>query len=176
MAKVTQEFQSAPMGKRVLLPTVFAFTAVTVGAVASLCVALLAVPRGSATDRLAAAVAPFAALAIILPIFLFERSRVSRFRIEENCLVLGKKRFPLEGALEVRRDPDAMRWAVKVFANGGLGSLRGSFRSRRLGKFYAFMTGTENAVVVRWPDRTVVVSPADTEFFMLCARTAAGIR
>jgi len=176
MAKVTQEFQSAPMGGRVLVPTIFAFAAVTIGLAANLVIALRVVPREPAAERLLAAFAPFAAIGLLLPIFLFERAKVSRFKIDENCLVLRKKRFPLEGAVEVRRDPDVMKWAVKVFANGGLGSLRGSFRSRRMGKFYAFMTGTENAVVVRWPDKTVVVSPADTEFFMLCVRSAAAIR
>jgi hypothetical protein len=163
MATVTQEFQSAPMGKRVLIPTVISFAAVVLVLLVNPLIAFKAV-------------SPFVALGVVLPMFLFERSKVSRFRIDENCLVLGKKRFPLQGAVEVRRDPDAMKWAIKLFANGGLGSLRGSFRSRRLGKFYAFMTGTENAVVVRWPDKTVVVSPADPEFFIYSARSAAGIR
>jgi hypothetical protein len=176
MATVIQEFQSAPMGKRVLIPTVISFAAVVLVLLVNLLIAFKAIPKDSATDRVALAVSPFVVLGIVLPMFLFERSKVSRFRIDENCLVLGKKRFPLQGAVEVRRDPDAMKWAIKLFANGGLGSLRGSFRSRRLGKFYAFMTGTENAVVVRWPDKTVVVSPADPEFFIYSARSAAGIR
>jgi hypothetical protein len=164
------------MGARVLVPTIFSFAVVTIGLLASVFVALRAGPREPASERLIVAFTPFTAIGFILPIFLFERARVSHFKIDENCLVLGKKRFPLEGAVEVRRDPDVMKWAIKVFANQGLGSLRGTFRSRRMGKFYAFMTGTENAVVVRWPDKTVVVSPADTEFFVLCARSAAGIR
>ena len=38
------------------------------------------------------------------------------------------------------------------------------------------MTGTEYAVIVRWPDKVVAVSPADTEFFIFSAQKAAGLR
>jgi len=57
-----------------------------------------------------------------------------------------------------------------------VGSIRGSFRSKRLGKFYAFVTDTEKAVVLRWPDKAVAVSPMDTEFFIHMARSAGGLR
>lgn len=177
MAMITQEFPSAPMGRRVLGPTVFSFGILLAGLLYNVVLAFGGrSPAMKAVDRFAVAVAPLAGLAVTVPLFLFERSKVSRFRIEENTLVLGSKRFPLQGLSGVGRDPDVMRWAIKTFANGGLGSIRGSFRSKRLGKFYAFMTGTENAVVLRWPDRTVAVSPADPEFFMLLVRSAAGLR
>ncbi len=177
MATITQEFPSAPLGGRVVGPTVMTFLVLAAVFVFNVVFSIVGVPRRTPTgDRAWVALAPLVGFLATVPVFLYERSKVSRFRIEENCLVLGSKRFPLQGLLEVRRDPEVMRWAIKVFANGGLGSLRGSFRSRRLGKFYAFMTGTENAVVLRWPDKTVAVSPADPEFFMLTVRSAAGLR
>lgn len=176
MATITQEFQSAPMGKRVLVPTLFSFGIIFAAAVFNLGLAIMGMPRRTTSDRVAVVLAPFAAMVVVLPMYLYERAKVSRFRIDDNVLVLGSKRFPLEGAVEVRQDPEVMRWAIKIIANGGLGALRGTFRSKRMGKFYAFMTGTEKAVVVRWPDKTVVVSPADPEFFILSVRSAARIR
>jgi hypothetical protein len=176
MATVTQEFHSAPMGKRVLFPTVFTFSILGAVLAFNVLFVLRGLRREPFTDRITVALAPLVGLSVVVPIFLFERAKVARFRIEENCLVLGRKRFPLEGVVEVQRDPEVMRWAIKQFANGGLGSLRGSFRSKRLGKFYAFMTGTENAVILRWPDKVVAVSPADPEFFIYSVRSAAGLR
>lgn len=176
MATVTQEFESAPMGKRVLYPTIMAFGVISVGFLFNIGLASLGLANKPPMDRVIVALTPLLGFAIILPIFLFERSKVARFRIDDNCLVLGLKRFPLEGATSVERDPEVMCWAIKIIANGGLGSLRGSFRSKRMGKFYAFLTGTENAVVIKWPDKTVAVSPMDTEFFILSAKSAAGLR
>ena len=101
------------------------------------------------------------------------RATTARFSIEDNVLVFAKKRYPLQGVVSVDRDPEILRGAVRLMGNGGLGAIRGRFWSKRIGKFEAFMTGTENAVVVRWPDRVVAVSPSDTEFFISCVRSAA---
>ena len=176
MATITQEFQSAPMGRRVLGPSIASFSILFAVLAVNVVVAFGGLSRNAARDKLLAALAPLVGLPVMVPMFLIERSRVSRFRIDENCLVLGSKRFPLQGVVSVDRDPECMRRARKVIANAGLGALRGTFRSKRMGKFYAFMSGTENAVVVRWPDRVVAVSPADTEFFILSVRSAAGLR
>jgi PH (Pleckstrin Homology) domain-containing protein len=176
MATVNQVFQSAPMGRRVIASAILAFAIPFAAVAACALVAAKQMPRRApVAAKAAATLAPLAALLVVAPIYLFERSKVSQFRIEMNCLVLGSKRFPLEGLVEVRRDPEIMRRAIKTFGNGGLGAIRGRFRSKRIGKFYAFMTGTENAVVLRWPDKVVAVSPADPEFFIYSARSAAGI-
>jgi len=177
MATVNQVFQSAPMGRRVIAPLIIAAAAILAAVGVNYFVVLRQMPMGApAPTRAIASFAPLIALFIVFPLFLFERSRASQFGIEMNCLVLGRKRFPLEGLIQVNRDPEIMRWAVRVFGNGGLGSIRGRFWSKRVGTFYAFMTGTENAVVLRWPDKVVAVSPADPEFFIYSARLAAGLR
>jgi hypothetical protein len=76
----------------------------------------------------------------------------------------------------VTRDREVLHRARKIWGNGGLGAIRGRFKSKRIGKFDAFLTDTDHAVVLRWPDKTVAVSPADPEFFILIARSAAGLR
>jgi hypothetical protein len=177
MVAVNQVFQSAPMGRRVIAPMVF---------IAPVILAVIAVnywfvhrQMPSHTPPVAKVVVsftPLVALLAMFPVFLYERSKTSHFSIETNCLVLGRKRFPLEGLVDAGRDPDVMRWAIRIVGNGGLGSIRGRFWSKRLGRFYAFLSGTENAVVLRWPDKVVAVSPADPEFFIHSARAAAGLR
>jgi hypothetical protein len=165
------------MGRRVIAPMIMVGAIIVVGtAVNAIAVGRHMQAGAPPVAKSIAVLSPLVALLFVVPVFLFERSRTSRFSIEENCLVLGKKRFPLEGLVEVGRDPNVMRWAVKRFGNSGLGSIRGRFWSRRVGRFYAFLTGTENAVVLRWPDKVVAVSPADPEFFIYSAKSAAGLK
>jgi hypothetical protein len=181
MATVNQSFQSAPMGRRIVATTILSLAVIFVMFVANLAIAARMLPMHSAAKAGGiVALAPPAVLLVVMLVgisaFFFERSRVSQFRIEENCLVLGRKRFPLGGLAGVARDDAVLHRAIKVWGNGGLGSVRGSFRSKRLGKFYAFMTDAEKAVVLRWPDKVVAVSPVDPEFFIFTVRSAAGLR
>jgi hypothetical protein len=177
MATINQEFQSAPMGGRVVFTVVLAFGIVMAAVVFNAVAVAGKLMKGRPTsDRTIVTLAPLVGLLITAPVFFYERSKISRFAIMDNVLELGRKRYPLEGMVAAARDPDVLRWAVRVFGNGGLGSIRGRYWSKRVGKFEAFLTGTENAVVLRWPDRVVAVSPADPEFFISCAKSAAGIR
>lgn len=165
------------MGRRVIAPMVISAVVILFAVGFSYFFAFSHMRSGAAHTTLSiASFAPLVALFIVFPVFLLERSKASQFGIEMNCLVLGRKRFPLEGLTEASRDPHIMRWAVRVVGNGGLGSIRGRFWSKRMGTFYAFMTGTENAVVLRWPDKVVAVSPADPEFFIYSAKLAAGLK
>jgi Bacterial PH domain len=176
MANVYQEFQSAPMGRRTILPLVSAIFCVVIFVTVNGFVMSPSGHRPTPESRLIIALAPLVGLVFAVPMFYVERSRVSRFSITENSLVLLKKSYPLTGLVSVERDPKIMCWAFKTRGNGGLGAIRGRFWSKRVGKFDAFLTGTENAVVLRWPDRTVAVSPADPDFFITCAKSAAGLR
>jgi hypothetical protein len=194
MATVNQEFQSAPAGRRVVAQMFFGFGAMLVAFVFAVGIAYHR-QRGHplfSTEWILSLFFPFLGILLALPAFLRERARIAQFRIEENVLVLGKERFPLEGLVEVARDPQVLRRARRAFAGqavirrlrapgtsngqGKFCSIIGTFKSERLGKFYAFLSGTENAVVLRWPDKAVAVSPADAEFFIYMARSAAGLR
>jgi hypothetical protein len=177
MTTVNQEFQSGPMGRRCVRITMIAFgTIVALVLVNVFFTGRWMGPRATSRSHMIADIAPLAGLLIAVPAFFFERSKVSRFSIAENSLVLAKKSYPLAGLVSVERDPKIMCWAFKKYGNDGLGAIRGRFWSKRVGKFEAFLTGTENAVVLRWPDRVVAVSPADPEFFITCARSAGGLR
>ena len=175
MAAVTHEFESAPAGGRMIGKLVVVLLALA-GAMA----AVIAVQRASggmpAAARAVSILAPAVALAVMIPMYFLERSRIARFTIEDGCLVLGRRRYPLAGLTEAARDPHVLSWAFRIRGNGGLGAIRGQYWSRRIGKFEAFMTDPAKAVILRWPDRTVAVSPDDPEFFLYCVRSATGVR
>lgn len=83
-------------------------------------------------------------------------------------------RLPLRDLREVRHVPKAMDGSVRTFGNGGLFSFSGRYRSRQLGAYRAYVTDPQRTVVLRFGDRTVVVSPADPARFVaelgsLCA-------
>lgn len=63
-------------------------------------------------------------------------------------------------------DPDAMKGSIRTFGNGGLFSFTGRYKSKKLGHYRAFVNKAANAVVLRFPDRTVVLSPGDPAAFV----------
>lgn len=72
----------------------------------------------------------------------------------------------LDGLEAVAADPGAMIGSKRLFANGGLFSFCGRFRSRRLGIYRAFATDPNRSVILRWAQRTVVITPDDPERFV----------
>jgi hypothetical protein len=80
-------------------------------------------------------------------------------------------RLPLHGLRSVSGDVDAFRGAWRLFGNGGLFSFTGEFWSRKLGRFRALATDPERAVVLRWPKRTIVITPHDPQQFIMRAGT-----
>src|ERR1035438_10552840 len=118
MTSVNQDFQSAPAGRRVVVTMIAVFFGLFGAIAVNAAFAFKALhAHSSPANRTAAVLAPLVGLLVVLPVFLFQRSRIARFRIEENCLVLGRKRYPLEGLVDVARDPGILRWAFKIAGN-----------------------------------------------------------
>ncbi len=80
--------------------------------------------------------------------------------------LLWTTQLPLSGLESARFEPDAMRGSIRTFGNGGLFSFTGRFRSKALGPYRAYVTDPQQTVVLRFPARTVVVSPATPEAFV----------
>ena len=167
------EFAPAPIGTRVRFATLLS-------AVAAFAV-MVAAPLFMQRERhpppwpvyLAVGIAP-AVLAVI-----WFTARIRRYRLvgEELQIQLPLRtvRFPLEGLKEVAPDREALRGARKMVGNDGLGAVSGRFRSKRLGRFHAYVTDGERAVVLRWPDRCVVISPDQPSWFIETVRKRAGL-
>jgi hypothetical protein len=80
--------------------------------------------------------------------------------------LLWSTRVPLSGLQSAAFEPDAMRGSIRTFGNGGLFSITGRFRSKSLAAYRAFVTDQQRTVVLRFAERTVVVSPAAPEEFV----------
>ena len=80
--------------------------------------------------------------------------------------LLWSTRIPLTGIAAAWHDPNAMKCSLRLFGNGGLYSITGLFRSKALGSYRAYVTDPGRAVVLRLPDRTVVISPGDPGAFL----------
>jgi hypothetical protein len=62
-------------------------------------------------------------------------------------------------------DREAFRGTWRLCGNGGLFSFTGWYRNKRLGKFRLYATGFVRPVVLKFADRTIVVTPDDPERF-----------
>jgi Bacterial PH domain len=80
-------------------------------------------------------------------------------------------RLPLAQLKSVSGDVEALRRSFRLFGNGGLFSFTGEFWSRRLGRFRALATDPDRAIVLRYPKRTIVITPHDPQHFIMRART-----
>lgn len=73
----------------------------------------------------------------------------------------------LAGLTHVAIVPDAMRWSLRLFGNGGLFSFTGLFRNSRLGTYRAYATDQSRTVVLYFHDaKPIVVSPDDPDAFV----------
>ena len=167
------EFAPAALGTRGRITTLIVaatiFTALAVGAVLSL------------MKRPAPPWQAFIAFGVALPVYaaIWYGTRVRRYRLTEDELLVERAfrtvRLPLAGLKEATHDRDAMRGAWKIRGNDGAGAISGRFWSKRLGRFSAYLSDREHAVVLRWPDRCVVISPDRHSFFIETVRKRAGL-
>jgi hypothetical protein len=176
MATIEQDFPSAPLGRRASLGIMIAAFAAIVGTAVAFYTSLHSPHRLRPVDKMILLIAPVAVPLVLIPVALYQRSAVQRIRIENTQLIWGKKSRSLVGLTRMERDPHILKWACRLGGNGGLGAIRGRFWSKRVGKFEAFMTDPEKAVVLRWPDQTLAVSPQDPDFFMYTVRSASGFK
>ena len=99
-------------------------------------------------------------LAILLLAALFA---VRGYIIEGDQLLvvrpLWKTRLTLRGLEEIEVDAEAMKGSIRTFGNGGLFGFIGLFRNQRIGRYRAFVTDPARCVVLRFPERTLVISP-----------------
>ena len=95
---------------------------------------------------------------------------IRNYRLQENQLII--QRLGWQTTIElgdlnsVEANPHAMSKSIRLFGNGGLFCFSGLFRNKLLGMYRAFATSPRNSVVLRFPNRTIVVTPEDPESFV----------
>ena len=72
----------------------------------------------------------------------------------------------LMGLTSIEADSQSCKGAFKTIGNDGLFAMHGRFRSKKLGNFRAFVTNPQNGVILRFEDRTIVVSPDRPKSFV----------
>jgi hypothetical protein len=118
------------------------------------------------------------ALLIALPALIVAATfaaRVRGYTLTEQEIVVHRgfwdTRLVLAGLRSVTGDAQAMRGSVRVFGNGGLFSITGRYWNRKLGWYRAYATDRSRAVVLRYADRTIVITPHDPQQFIMRAGT-----
>lgn len=80
------------------------------------------------------------------------------------------KAYNLAELVDVEAKPLATSGSWRSFGNSGLYSMLGYYRSPDLGNYLAFITDTQNTVVLSFQEKRVVVSPDDPEAFVRVVR------
>ena len=92
--------------------------------------------------------------------FVLTRDRLLIWRLVWNT------HLDLTGLISAEVDPEAMSRSLRTFGIGGLFCFAGAFRNRKLGSYRAFATDKARCVVLRFADRTVVVTPDPPDAFV----------
>ena len=94
---------------------------------------------------------------------------IRNYQLLESTLLIQrigwKSTIDLTDLKSVQVDPTAMSKSIRLFGNGGLFCFAGIFRNNKLGRYRAFATSPKNSVILRFPNRTVVVTPEDPDGF-----------
>lgn len=124
--------------------------------------------------RVAAIALPLAILLAAVPFV------VRAYGVRDGVLFVRRlfwtTRVPLGELREADVDPQAGASSIRLWGNGGLFSFTGWFRNAKLGRYRAFVTDWQRAVVLRASSCTVVVSPADPVAFVRGLQAAAAPR
>jgi Bacterial PH domain len=144
-------------------------TCVTVALAALVIAVAIFVPVGPPLLGVALLIAAVGLVAVGLA------GRVRGYTLTEDVVTvrrgLWNTRLPLAGLRSVTGDIEAMRNAIRLLIIDGVFSFTGRYWSRKLGWFRALATDPSRAVVLRYPNRTVVITPHDPQHFIMRART-----
>jgi len=166
---VVAEF-SAPWSRSLRLST----TAAVVVLLTLTLAGLLPGPRASLVGRMALVGAPLivllGSLVFMVRGYVLTESSVEVLRLGWSTVL------PLAGLAAVNGEPRGLRGSLRLFGNGGLFVISGWFWNRRIGRFRAYATDPERAVLLRYRDgRQVLVTPHDVQHFIIRVRNLAGL-
>lgn len=158
-----QEYQ-VPWGKRLRILTAL-----------SLVILLLVVILGLTTGphnfriwRIAIIGVPLAIIVAALPFM------VRGYTLTSRSLIVHRPGYgtmlPLDDLRSVRGVADQVQGSLRLFGNGGLFSITGWFWNRRLGRYRAFATDPDRAVMLEFGRHKVLVAPHDPQAVIVLAR------
>lgn len=84
-------------------------------------------------------------------------------------------KLDLMDLVSVEADPQAMAKSIRTCGNGGLFCFAGRFRNKKLGVYRVFATNPARSVVLKFSNRTVVITPDHPEDFVMRLKELRGI-
>jgi len=95
---------------------------------------------------------------------------VRGYRITPDAILVLRpgwvSRLPRAALASASFEPGVMRRSLRLCGNGGFFSFTGFYWNRELGRHRVFVTDGQRTVVLRYANRTVVVSPDRPEEFV----------
>ena len=85
--------------------------------------------------------------------------------------LLWRNKIELDNLKSVEMQPNAMSGSIRTFGNGGLFSFSGMFKNSTLGPYRAFVTDPKNSIVLRFPNRIIVVTPDQQQEFVAVVKS-----
>ena len=161
---------SAPWSRSLRVLT----TAAVALLLALMLIGLLVGPRQSWVWRMAMVGVPLVVLVGSL-LFMVRGYVLTESQIEVQRLGWSTV-LPFAGLAAVSGEPQGLQGSLRLFGNGGLFGISGWFWNRRIGRFRAYATDPERAVLLRYRDgRKVLVTPHDVQHFIVRVRNLAGL-
>ncbi|MBN1464287.1 hypothetical protein JXA02_00905 [candidate division KSB1 bacterium] len=155
----------APWGRSLKLMTLF-------GSVILIGIPLfsLSAPPDEKTARLIMLGIP---LTILIGVLLFI---IRSYELENGALkirrLLWRTVIDLGALQDIEIKPNAMAGSIRTFGNGGFFSFSGLFKNKELGSYRAFVTDPRQCIVLRFPNRVIVVSPDRQNEFVAIVKDA----
>ena len=150
----------APWGMSLLVMT-------TVGCTILLAVPFISVVAQPQKDSL------WRVLTIVLPLvilFVTLLYSVRGYLLTDSTLQVQRlgwsSKIELTNLINVEIDPQAMERSIRLWGNGGLFSFTGNFRNHKLGFYQAYATDPHRAVILKFPQCTIVLTPDNPERFV----------
>ncbi len=103
-------------------------------------------------------------LVVIVSLFM-----VRGYELAQDALyvqrLFWKTKIDLSSLNSVAIDPEATSGSIRTAGNGGFFAFTGMFRNKKLGSYRAYITDRKKAVVLRFVNRVIVISPGDPQDF-----------
>lgn len=113
---------------------------------------------------------PWAAPLLSAILLLCSLSTIRRYSITKDAIIIHRLfwnvRLPTKDLTSASADPRAIHGSLRTFGIGGCFSWSGWYWNRSLRSYRAFVTDPHSAVILRWPNRTAVLSPDDPTRFI----------
>lgn len=119
----------------------------------------------------------FGALLPLAIVALCSLFTVRGYTLSENQLIIHRlgwsHTIELSGLSSAAYVPGVMQGSSRTFANGGLFSFAGNFHNDNLGNYRAYATDDLKSVVLKFADKTIVISPDEPEEFVATVISAS---